>query len=108
MKRVHGYRIWFPQGSVSSGADFNQLCETCQDKIDEFIREGVGIPMRVVAVDTSSVNATLYLGSYLKGVELCPECTKALKEWIDAQEHFAFGSKMLQLWRSRKEEEAKE
>lgn len=108
MKRAHDYRIWFPQAAVI-GKYFNELCETCQDEIDEFIREGVGIPMGVVAVDTGSAgNAMLYLGSYLKGVELCPQCTKALKEWIDAQEHFGFDGEMLRLQRTRKEEEAKE
>lgn len=96
------YRLWIPQAGIH-GSDFNKICEKCQDKIEEAIEDGFVLPT-TIGIDTS-MGLSLKLGFQFGSVDLCKECAKKFKEWLDSQEYFHFTNEQLELWRNTKPKE---
>ena len=99
------YRLWIPQARIH-GSDFNKICPKCQDKIEAEIEDGFYLPT-TVAIDTS-VGFGLKFGFSMHQLELCEDCAKAFKQWLDSQDYFHFNNDPIELWRNKKDEEASE
>jgi hypothetical protein len=97
------YRLWIPQVGIH-GSDYNKICEKCQDKIEETIENGFVLPT-TVQIDTS-MGLSLTFGFHYGSIELCQDCAKNFKTWLDSQEYLHFNNKQIELWRNTKEEEA--
>ena len=95
------YRLWIPQAGIH-GEVFDKLCEKCQDKIEKVIEDGFVLPT-TVSIDTS-IGFSIRFGFSFKTVDLCDECARKFREWLDSQDHFHFNDKSIELWRSKKDD----
>jgi len=96
------YRLWIPQVGIH-GSDFDKICEKCQNKIEENLEDGFVLPS-TVSIDTS-IGLSIKFGFSMTTLDLCSNCAKAFKEWIQSQEHFQITNEPVQLWRNKKESE---
>jgi hypothetical protein len=105
------YRLWLPQVGIR-GSCFDKLCEKCQAKIGEAIRQKLVLPTNPCIVIDDEV--TIVLGySQLRSiagteVTFCVDCTKVFKEWLDESDYLHISSTPIELWVSNVEETEKQ